>query len=140
MEDDMDGDMEGSGSGSGSQEKETVEGKITDLGFGREDTGPKKKEKSGGADFELEPEHPWDRTPRVIQSKSIMESKEVLTGVVAGGVGGLILAVGLAGFLIYKWKKKDLAQEYRAARSTETGQDYIRDQKGALRDETVVLV
>ncbi|XP_030054688.1 syndecan-1 isoform X2 [Microcaecilia unicolor] len=40
-------------------------------------------------------------------SKGIMERKEVLGGVIAGGLLGLMFAVFLVGFMLYRMKKKD---------------------------------
>ncbi|XP_029451838.1 syndecan-1 [Rhinatrema bivittatum] len=40
-------------------------------------------------------------------SKGIMDRKEVLGGVIAGGVVGLLFAVFLVGFMLYRMKKKD---------------------------------
>ncbi|XP_035534798.1 syndecan-1-like [Morone saxatilis] len=43
----------------------------------------------------------------VANSKQFLESKDVLAGVIAGGVIGVTLAVALAAILIYKWQKED---------------------------------
>ncbi|KAJ0061139.1 hypothetical protein NL108_008818 [Boleophthalmus pectinirostris] len=138
LEMDLDLDLEGSGSGSGEkQETVMVEEKSTNQGSGREHPYPA-IHKYEEAEPELE--GPWDRTPIMVQSKSIMESKEVLTGVIAGGLGGLVLAVVLAGFLIYKWQKKDVVPGYSPASRIVTGQDHLRDQKEALQGEDVILV
>uniref|UniRef100_A0A8C3X0Z3 Syndecan n=1 Tax=Catagonus wagneri TaxID=51154 RepID=A0A8C3X0Z3_9CETA len=40
-------------------------------------------------------------------SQSLLDRKEVLGGVIAGGLVGLILAVCLVGFMLYRMKKKD---------------------------------
>ncbi|KAE8605180.1 hypothetical protein XENTR_v10015008 [Xenopus tropicalis] len=40
-------------------------------------------------------------------SHGIMERKEVLAGIIAGGVAGLAFAVFLVGFMLYRMKKKD---------------------------------
>nr|XP_033795049.1 syndecan-1 [Geotrypetes seraphini] len=40
-------------------------------------------------------------------SKGIMDRKEVLGGVIAGGLVGLLFAVFLVGFMLYRMKKKD---------------------------------
>lgn len=40
-------------------------------------------------------------------SQGILDRKEVLGGVIAGGLVGLILAVCLVGFMLYRMKKKD---------------------------------
>ncbi|CAJ1077009.1 syndecan-2-like [Xyrichtys novacula] len=39
--------------------------------------------------------------------KTFLENKEVLDGVIAGGVTGVILAATVAAILIYKWQKED---------------------------------
>ncbi|XP_029984702.1 syndecan-4-like isoform X2 [Sphaeramia orbicularis] len=43
----------------------------------------------------------------VAKSKTVFENKETLAGIIAGGVTGLVMAIILAGVLIYKWQKKD---------------------------------
>lgn len=40
-------------------------------------------------------------------SKGLMEQKGVLAAVIAGGVAGLVLAICLVGFMLYRMKKKD---------------------------------
>ncbi|KAM4772125.1 syndecan-1 [Rhinophrynus dorsalis] len=40
-------------------------------------------------------------------SHGIMERKEILGGIIAGGVAGLLFAVFLVGFMLYRMKKKD---------------------------------
>ncbi|XP_053565620.1 syndecan-1 [Bombina bombina] len=40
-------------------------------------------------------------------SHGIMERKEVLGGIIAGGIAGLIFALALVGFMLYRMKKKD---------------------------------
>ncbi|XP_071067988.1 syndecan-1 isoform X1 [Dasypus novemcinctus] len=40
-------------------------------------------------------------------SQSLLDKKEILGGVIAGGLGGLIFAVCLVGFMLYRMKKKD---------------------------------
>ncbi|XP_049759744.1 syndecan-1 [Elephas maximus indicus] len=40
-------------------------------------------------------------------SQSLLDRKEVLGGVIAGGIVGLIFAVCLVGFMLYRMKKKD---------------------------------
>lgn len=39
--------------------------------------------------------------------RSCLDRKEVLGGVIAGGLVGLIFAVCLVGFMLYRMKKKD---------------------------------
>ncbi|XP_067428942.1 syndecan-4-like [Thunnus thynnus] len=43
----------------------------------------------------------------VANSKSFLENKEILAGIVAGGVIGVMVAAVLGAILIYKWQKKD---------------------------------
>lgn len=80
---------------------------------------------------------PWDRELTVIQeSKSFMENKEVFTGVIAGGVGGLVLAVLLGALLVYKWQKKEAPVGYVRGHSQEPPSGL----SGTLRGRDVVLV
>ncbi|XP_056151019.1 syndecan-1-like [Lampris incognitus] len=41
------------------------------------------------------------------KTKSFLQNKEVLAGVIAGGVTGLTLATAVAAVIIYKWRWKD---------------------------------
>ncbi|CAL9691973.1 unnamed protein product [Knipowitschia caucasica] len=128
-------DLEMDGSGGGPMEV-ILDEKPTVLGKCTEDT-ELKNQKYRGLDTESE-NGPWDRESIIVQdSKSFMESKEVLAVVIGGGVGGLVLAVMLAGFLISKWQKKD-SPAYSPALPTEP--QYHRNERGALRGEEVVLV
>lgn len=40
-------------------------------------------------------------------SQGLLDRKEVLGGIIAGGLVGLIFAVCLVGFMLYRMKKKD---------------------------------
>lgn len=44
----------------------------------------------------------------VAKSKNILENKDILAGLIAGGVVGLILAASLTAFMIYNTKRKDV--------------------------------
>ena len=58
----------------------------------------------------------------------------LFTGVIAGGVAGVIFAAGLAGLLIYKWQKK--AEEgYVLGQQRASDEDYYRHN----RDEIFVV-
>ncbi|XP_029902640.1 syndecan-1-like [Myripristis murdjan] len=46
---------------------------------------------------------------KVAKTKSFFENKEILAGIIAGGVTGLTLATALAAILINKWQKKPVA-------------------------------
>ncbi|KAA0711478.1 Syndecan-1 [Triplophysa tibetana] len=55
---------------------------------------------------EVEPDHGHE-TAAGFSSGNLLERKEVLAGVVAGGVVGLMFAVMLVALMIYRMKKKD---------------------------------
>ncbi|KAM4600586.1 syndecan-4-like [Polymixia lowei] len=42
------------------------------------------------------------------KSKSFLENKDILIGIITGGVTGLTLAVAVAAIIIYKWKRRDV--------------------------------
>ncbi|XP_034435108.1 syndecan-1-like [Hippoglossus hippoglossus] len=43
----------------------------------------------------------------VSNSKSFLENQQIVGGIIAGGVTGLVLAVILMAILIYRWRNKD---------------------------------
>ncbi|XP_069092092.1 syndecan-1 [Pleurodeles waltl] len=65
----------------------------------------------------IEPAMPEESAPKIgtavendgvsETSKGLMEQKGVLAAVIAGGVAGLVLAICLVGFMLYRMKKKD---------------------------------
>lgn len=58
----------------------------------------------------------------------------LFTGVIAGGVAGVIFAAGLAGLLIYKWQKK-ADEGYVLGQQRASDEDYYRHN----RDEVIVV-
>lgn len=65
---------------------------------------------TSGENVAVAPVEPDDRSePPVDQgaSQGLLDRKEVLGGVIAGGLVGLIFAVCLVGFMLYRMKKKD---------------------------------
>nr|XP_046228836.1 syndecan-3-like [Scatophagus argus] len=78
-----------------------------------------------------------DSTSRLIvvaNSKSLLERKEVLTAVIAGGVSGLILAAALGAVLIHKWERKDGDGGYILGQQRASDEDYHK----CKRKEVVV--
>lgn len=66
--------------------------------------------------------------------KTLLESKEVLDGVIAGAVTGVILAITVAAILIYRWQKKE-TERYILGRQRDSNEDYHLQ----TRDEIIVV-
>lgn len=129
-------EMEGSGSG-GWEDQVILDEKSTRLGSSK-DGFEWSWNNHRSAENHQQEINPWDREHTVIQeSRGFMESKEVLAGVIAGGVGGLVLAVLLGGILIYKWQRKDPSGYAPGHRQEQCQTD---SDSGALRGEDMVLV
>ncbi|XP_026174627.1 syndecan-2-like [Mastacembelus armatus] len=87
-------DSSGSGSGDWSEQGETTKISL----------------RSNGRDLTFGSTHwPAEDSELVFManSKSFLENKQIVAGVIAGGVTGLILAATLMALLIYKWQNKD---------------------------------
>ncbi|KAM4693752.1 syndecan-1 [Discoglossus pictus] len=84
--------------------EEEGSGVLNDLFFEPTETNivPINRKIDLGSDLEETPE-----TDNSDASKSIMDRTEVLGGIIAGGVAGLIFAIALVGFMLYRMKKKD---------------------------------
>nr|XP_020497131.1 syndecan-1-like [Labrus bergylta] len=77
---------------------------------------------------------PKDSYVILANRKSLLENQEVVGGVIAGGVTGLILAATVAAVLIYKWWKKD-DERYTLGQHRASDEYYHRQS----RDEIVVV-
>lgn len=66
--------------------------------------------------------------------KTLLKNKDVLAGVVAGAVTGVILAITVAAILIYRWQRKD-TEGYILAQQKASNGDYHRQNK----DEVIIL-
>ncbi|KAM8725785.1 syndecan-4-like [Acanthopagrus schlegelii] len=133
-------DLESSGSGEGSEEggiiNITVDPSIKDVRiFAVNAKGGTQNTGSSDLNFDNSLWSPKDSGFVVMaNSKSFLERKEILAGVIAGGVAGVIFAAGLAGLLIYKWQKK--AEEgYVLGQQRASDEDYYRHN----RDEICVF-
>ncbi|XP_039743718.1 syndecan-1 [Pteropus medius] len=99
--------------GPSATERAAEDGVVTEFpageGSGEQDfTFDVSGESTVGAAMEFDQQNePRDGHGATGASQGLLERKEVLGGVIAGGLVGLIFAVCLVGFMLYRMKKKD---------------------------------
>lgn len=119
-------DMEASGDdleGSGDELEEAVpKDKASNLGQSKEGSQSTIKPNDR---LTIDPEsQSWDgHDIPAAETSSFLENKDILAGVIGGGLVGLVLAALLAGLLIYKWQKKDEVG-YMQGQPSASDQDY----------------
>uniref|UniRef100_UPI003AAE5BCD syndecan-4-like n=1 Tax=Centroberyx gerrardi TaxID=166262 RepID=UPI003AAE5BCD len=127
---DLDGsgyDLDSSGSGSGdwSEQDSSSSARFTTVipkkiknGYNTNDERVIAAESGGGTRnnfhddseliFDIPPWTADDISGDLAKSRSFLENKEILAGIIAGGVTGLTLATAVVAIIIYKWQKKDV--------------------------------
>ncbi|XP_062268056.1 syndecan-4-like [Platichthys flesus] len=59
----------------------------------------------------------------VPKSKSFLENPQIVGGIIAGGVTGMVLALILMAILIYKWRNKDNVGYFQGQQTHREGDD-----------------
>ncbi|CAJ1077010.1 syndecan-2-like [Xyrichtys novacula] len=128
-------DLESSGSGSGDWSEQDEDEDFwevwTSENTEEDSKSPPSHEPSGTFDEQQWPSR--DSYVILANRKTFLENKEVLDGVIAGGVTGVILAATVAAILIYKWQKEDADCHRRSRVPSE------EDDRRRCRDEVLVV-
>ncbi|KAM6992107.1 uncharacterized protein LKV04_008171 [Tautogolabrus adspersus] len=130
-------DLDSSASGSGDWSENGEDEKNKEVRISTELTDDGAKNPSHGSSFMTFDKRQWptkDSYVILANRKGFLENKEILDGVIAGGVTGVILAATMAAILIYKWRKKD-DEGYILGQQRASDEDYHRQ----IRDEVVVV-
>ncbi|XP_041661780.1 syndecan-2-like [Cheilinus undulatus] len=119
-------DLESSASGSGDWSENGENDNTEDAQTLAEDTDDGGKNPSHGSPLMTsdETQLPSEDSYIILASKkSLLENKDVVHGVIAGGVTGGILAAAVAALLIYRWQKRD-EEAYILGQRRSSEEDY----------------